>query len=123
MLELFWIDVSDISDDDDESDFDITMVLSDSGTDDGEESDDDSPNDQTSNNLPGVAVGCKRWMSNDTDFSRFSFTAQNAGPNFQQVPQTELEYFQSFMMDELILIQTGLIKFLSNCIWTTRIKS
>ena len=78
--------VSDISDGDDESNFDTTMVLSDSETDDGEESDDDSPNDQTSNNLPGVAVSWRRWMTNDTDFSHFSFTAQNAWPNFQQIP-------------------------------------
>ena len=63
--------MSDISDNDDESDFDITMVLSDSETDDGKESDDDSPNDQTSNNLPGVAAGWRRWMSNNTDFSHF----------------------------------------------------
>ena len=53
-------DVSDISDDDDESDFDITMVLSDLETDDGEESDNDNPNDQTSNNLPSVAVGWRK---------------------------------------------------------------
>ena len=95
-------DVSDISDDDDESDFDITMVLSDSETDGGEESDDDSPNDQIGNTIPGVTVGWRRWMSNDTDFSHFSFTVQNTGPNFQQVPQTELECFQSFMTDELM---------------------
>ena len=95
-------DVSDISDDDDESDFDITMVLSDSETDGGEESDDDSPNDQTGNTIPGVTVGWRRWMSNDTDFSHFSFTVQNTGPNFQQVPQIELECFQSFMTDELM---------------------
>ena len=50
-------DVSDICNDDDESDFDITMVLSDSETDGGEESDDDSPNDQTGNTIPGVTVG------------------------------------------------------------------
>ena len=67
-------DVSDISDDDDESDFDITMVLSDLETDGGEESDDDSPNDQTGNTISGVTVGWRRWMSNDTDFSHFSFT-------------------------------------------------
>ena len=59
VLDIF-SDVSDISDNDDESDFDITIVLSDSETDDGEESNDDSPNDQTSNNLPGVAVDWRR---------------------------------------------------------------
>ena len=41
-------------------------------------------------------------MSNDIDFSHLSVTAQKAGPNFQQVPQTGLECFQSFMTDELM---------------------
>ena len=53
-------DVSDSSDDNDKSDFDITMVVSDSETDYSKEYNDDSANDQTDKYSPGAPAGWRK---------------------------------------------------------------
>ena len=42
-------------------------------------------------------------MPNDVEFSHVPFLPQNVGPNVGEIPQSELDSFQNFMSDEILM--------------------
>ena len=95
-------------------------MSSDEGTDDGEESDlfdtdlkisDDSDNEDDLDmeidddvDLTGVDTnGWRAWLPSDDDLPHYSFTPHSVGATLLTAPQTELEFFQSFYTDELLI--------------------
>ena len=85
---------------DEESDFfEWDMEFStDGSSDDGEDTDDGSSSEGDAH-----SSGWRTWHANDTDFPHHSFTANNVGPNLQSTLESELECFQNFITDELLM--------------------
>ena len=92
-------DDSDMEIDDEESDlFGSDMELSLDGS-----SDDDDIDDGSTSDDDAQSSGWRAWRTNDKDFPHHSFTANNVGPNLQSTPESELECFQNFITDELLM--------------------
>ena len=99
VIDMLSSDDSDMEIDDEESDlFESDMELSLDGS-----SDDDDIDDGSTSDDDAQSSGWRAWRANDTDFPHHSFTANNVGPNLQSTPESELECFQNFITDELLM--------------------
>ena len=99
VIDMLSSDDSDMEIDDEESDlFESDMELSLDGS-----SDDDDIDDGSTSDDDAQSSGWRAWRANDTDFPHHSFTANNVGPNLQSTPESELECFQNFITDELLI--------------------
>ncbi|CAK8682745.1 unnamed protein product [Clavelina lepadiformis] len=86
---------------DEESDFsDSDMEMSYDGSSDPDEH---SDSDGSTSNDVVDSNGWRVWHDNDSDFPHHPFTATDVGPNLEKIPETELEYFQNFMSDEIFM--------------------
>ena len=101
------LEISDNSDDEDDSDIEI-----------GDDVD-----------LTGVYTnGWRAWLPSDDDLPHYSFTPHSVGATLLTAPQTELEFFQSFYKNKLLmqlvtatnayaLIRLGGKNVINNSIW------
>ena len=119
-------DYSDMEVDEESDFFDSDMEISDDGN---SAPGDDSDNDVSSSDDDAVGGnGWRAWRNTDNDFFHHPFTANNVGANLEHIPETELECFQSFMTDEILMelvvatnayasIKLGQRRFTKNFVW------
>ena len=81
--------------DDDSDIMDVDLVTSD----DNDSGESDQDDDESDIDTPVKDGGWRIWLPNDVDFSHVLFSAQNVGEN----PQSELDSFQNFMSDEILM--------------------
>ena len=119
-------DYSDMEVDEESDFFDSDMEISDDGN---SAPGDDSDNDVSSSDDDAVGGnGWRAWRNTDIDFFHHPFTANNVGANLEHIPEIELECFQSFMTDEILMelvvatnayasIKLGQRRFTKNFVW------
>ena len=120
-------DDSDMNDEEESNFHDTDLEISD-------DEDDDNSDSMDINDLDAAtgsgtdSNGSREWLPSDDDLSHCPFTVQNVGATLQSVPQTELEFLQNFLTDELLMeivtvtnayatIRFGKRVFSNNSVW------
>ena len=92
----------DVDDDDDSDIMDVDLVTSDDN-DSGESDKNNDEDDESDTDTPVIDGGWRIWLPNDVNFPHLPFSAQNVGPNIGGIPQSELDSFQNFMSDDILM--------------------